>query len=129
GPHPTVDRKTASMAHTPRLTASMTARKAHTPRSTARVNPTIHGTMLRIARGVGWWSVYSRVDPRGQPGAGGAGGAGGGRAGRAGGGRAGRAGGGRAGGGGAGLLGIVSDAQPIPEWVFKFYCQPGIDLI
>ena len=85
--------------------------------------------MLRIARGVGWWSVYSRVDPCGQPGAGGAGGAGGGRAGRAGGGRAGRAGGGRAGGGGAGLLGIVSDAQPIPEWVFKFYCQPGINLI
>src|SRR5438132_13141049 len=36
-------------------------------RLTARVNPTIHGTMLRIARGVGWWSVYSRVDPGGQP--------------------------------------------------------------
>ena len=74
--------------------------------------------MLRIARGVGWWSVYSRVDPCGQPWAGGAGG-----------GRTGGAGGGRAGGGGAGLLGIVSDAQPIPEWVFKFYCQPGINLI
>src|SRR2546430_621661 len=46
---------------------------APTPRLTARVNPTIHGTMLRIARGVGWWSVYSRVDPCGQPWGGGGG--------------------------------------------------------
>src|SRR3989440_11343997 len=27
------------------------------------------------------------------------------------------------------LLRIASDAQPIPKWVFKLYCQPGINLI
>jgi len=54
------DRKDRSHAHQP----------SEWPRSrlTARVNPTIHGAMLRIGPWCGERGVYSRVDPGGQPG-------------------------------------------------------------